>query len=93
MEFSKQNCIGFMPDFTYGGYVYLNKNIDAPMEHHNQFLLNQEPDFYITSLSNLMNETLTLLHELFFNKMVIMDRQLCQSCVSVIKSCKMKKIN
>ena len=42
----------------------------APKEHHNKLILNQEPDFYITSLSNLMDETLTLLPNLFVDKMV-----------------------
>ena len=70
MEFSKKCCIGCMPDYTYGDYVCFNNNIDAPKEHHNQFILNQEPYFYITSLSNLMDDTLTLLPRLFFNKMV-----------------------
>ena len=69
-----------MPAYTYGDYVYFNKNIDAPKEHHNQFILNQEPDFYITSLSNFMDETLKLLPKLFVNKMV----KLCLS----YKSCK-----
>ena len=57
-----------MPDYAYGEYVYLNNIIGAPEEHHNQFIQNQEPDFYIISLSNLMDETLTLLLKLFVNK-------------------------
>ena len=39
-----------MPDYTCGDYIYLNNNIDAPKEHHNQLILNQETDFYIKSL-------------------------------------------
>ena len=70
MEFSKKCCIGCRPAYTYGEYVYFNKNIDAPKEYHNQFILNQEPYLYITSLSNLMDETLTLFTKLFVNKMV-----------------------
>ena len=62
-----------MPDYTYVDYVYFNNNIYAPKEHHIKFILNQELDFYITSLSNLMDETLTLLPKLFVNKMVKMD--------------------
>ena len=27
------------------GYMYFNNSIDEPKEHHNQFVLNQEPDF------------------------------------------------
>ena len=58
-----------MPACTYSDYVYFNDNIDALKEHHNQLILNQEPDFYITSLSNLMDDTLTFLTKLFFNTM------------------------
>ena len=55
--------------YTDGDYVYLNNNIDAPKEHHNQLTLNQELDFYITLLPNLIDETLTLFTNLFVNKM------------------------
>ena len=57
-----------MPDYTYGDYVYLNKIVLSPNKHHNQFILNKEPDFYITALSNLMDETLTLLPKVFLIK-------------------------
>ena len=59
-----------MPTYTYGDYVYFNNIIDAPKEHHNKFILDQEPSFNITSLSNLMDEAWTLLHMLFVNKMI-----------------------
>ena len=59
-----------MTAFTYDDYVYFNNNIDAPKEHNNQFILNQELDLYITSLSNFMDGTLTLSPKLFVNKMV-----------------------
>ena len=59
-----------MPAYTYGYNVYFNNIIDSTWEHHNQFILNQEPDFYVTSLSNFMYETFTLLSELFVDKMV-----------------------
>ena len=39
------------------------------MEHNNQFILNQEPDF-IKSLSYLMDNILTMLLGLFVNKMI-----------------------
>ena len=74
-----------MPDYTYGDCVYFNNNIDAPKEHHNQFILNQEPDFYIISLWNLMDETLTLLPKLFFNQMEKWMEEY-QSCGSVMKN-------
>ena len=64
----KKCCIGWMVSYTYGDYVYFSNNIDAPKEHHNQLILNQEPYFYITSLSNLMEATLTLLPKIFLIK-------------------------
>ena len=84
-----------MPFYTYGGCVYFNNKIDAPQEHHNKFIFNRELDFYIASLSNFMDETLTLLPELFVNKMVKNGCKTYQSCGSVIKSCIMeqKQIN
>ena len=59
MESSKNNCIGCMPSYIYGEYVYIINSIDAPKQHHNQLILNQEPDLYITALSKLMDETFT----------------------------------
>ena len=67
---SKKCCIGCMSYYTYGDHVYFNNNIYSHKEHHNQFILNQEPDSYITSLSNLMYETLKLLPSLFVDKIV-----------------------
>ena len=66
----KTCCIGCMLDYTYGDYVYFNKIIDAPKEHHNKLILNQEPSFYITSQPNFMEETLKLLPKAFVNKIV-----------------------
>ena len=57
-----------MTDYTYGGYVYFNTSIDSLKEHHNQLILNQEPYFYATSLSNFMDETLKFLSKLFIDK-------------------------
>ena len=39
-----------MTDYTYGHYVYFNNIIDAPKEHHNKFILNQEPFFYTITI-------------------------------------------
>ena len=47
-----------MPTYIYGGYVYFNKNIDIPNDHHINFVLNQKTDFYIISPSILMIEKL-----------------------------------
>ena len=38
-----------MPDFTCGDYVYLKDNDELPKNHHKNFILNQEPEFNITS--------------------------------------------
>ena len=32
-------CIVCMPDYTYGDYVYFNKNIDAANKQHIQLIL------------------------------------------------------
>ena len=54
-----------MPAYKNCDYVYFNKRIEAPKEYHNQLILYQEPYFYITSLSNVLGETLTFLSNLF----------------------------
>ena len=64
----KKSCIRCKPSYTYGDYIYFNNSIDALRKDHNQFTFNHEPEFYITSLSNLMDETLKLLPELFLIK-------------------------
>ena len=69
MESPKKYCIGCMTYYTYDDYVYFNNSIDAPKEHHNHFILNQKPDFYITSLSKLMDDTFTSLPKLFVFEM------------------------
>ena len=59
-----------MPDYTYSDYVYFNSNINTTKKHHNHFILNQKPDFYITSLSKFIDDIFTLLPKLFFDKMI-----------------------
>ena len=59
-----------MTDYTYGNYVYFNKINNAPKEHHKIFILNHEPNFYITSLSKLMYDTFTSLPKLFVDEMI-----------------------
>ena len=43
---------------------------DEPKEHHNRFILNQNPFFYIISLSNLMDDTFISLPKLFVDQMI-----------------------
>ena len=50
--------------------------------------MDQEPDSYLTSLSNFMDETLTFLPKTFVNKMVKMDWKTYQSCGPVTTSYK-----
>ena len=59
-----------MPAYNYGGYIYFNKNMDKPKEHHNHFILDQKPYFYIKSLPNLMDDIFTSLSKLFFDEMI-----------------------
>ena len=35
-----------MPYYNCGDYVYFISIIDSPKEHHNQFILDEEPDLY-----------------------------------------------
>ena len=65
MELSKKCCIGCMPGYNYGDYVYFNNITDKPKEHHNHFILNNNPNFYITSLLKLVNDMFTSLTNLF----------------------------
>ena len=59
-----------MKNYTYGDLIYFNNNIYTPKEHNNNFILNQKPYFYITSLSKLMDDTSTSLPKLFVDEMI-----------------------
>ena len=59
-----------MPAYTYGYYVYFSNNINKPKEHHNNFTLNQELDFYITSMLKLMDDTFTSMAKLFVDETI-----------------------
>ena len=70
-KWNLQKCsIGCMTAYTYGDYIYFNKNIDTPNEHNNHFILNQILDFYITSPSKLIGGIFSSLPKLFVNKMI-----------------------
>ena len=43
-----------MESYTYGDYVYVKNMTDIPNGHNNNFILNQIPYMYITSLLKLM---------------------------------------
>ena len=69
-HFQKENCIGCIPAYTYGDYVYFNNENDAPEEHHIQSILKTKSNIYITLLSKLMDNTLKYLPKLFVDKMI-----------------------
>ena len=61
MESSNRLCIRCVPGYTYGDYVYFNNSFDEPKKHHIHFILNHNPNFYITSLSKFIDDTFTSL--------------------------------
>ena len=48
-------CIGCMPAYTSGYFVYSNNNKDQPESHHKVFVLNQVPDMFKTSPLNFFS--------------------------------------
>ena len=66
-----------MSAYTYGDYVYFNNMTDTPNEHHNNFTLNQIPDFHITSPFNLMDDVFESLPNLSVDKMQKNDEITC----------------
>ena len=59
-----------MQYYIHGDYVYVNNSIYAPKEHNKNLILNQKPNFYITSLSTFMDDTYTSFPKLFFDEMI-----------------------
>ena len=57
LNIEEKRCIGCLPDYTSGYYVYFWKYRDQPESHHSIFVLNQVPDMYITSPLNFLAET------------------------------------
>ena len=57
-----------MEDYNYDDYVYFNNIIDTQNEHHNNFILNQIPDFHITSPFKSMDDVFEPLPELFVDR-------------------------
>ena len=70
IHFFNKCCLRYIPDYTYGVYVYFICSIDELKEHHDNLILNQEPNFYITSLSKLMDDTFTSFPRLFVDEMI-----------------------
>ena len=64
IEYLETCCIVHLLDFTYVNYIYLKDNYDKPKNNHKIFILNQEPDFTITSpiapLLRIMKENLRI---------------------------------
>ena len=92
MESSRKCCIGFMPAYTYGNYVYFNNLTDTPNEHNNNFILNHVPDFHITSPFKLTYDKFESLPNLSVDKMQKHDEIKCLKCCPVIKSQCMEQI-
>ena len=69
MEFSRKCWIGCLAAYNYGDCVYFNNMNETPNEHHNNFILNQIPDFHITSPFKLIYYRLESLPNLFVDKM------------------------
>ena len=86
MEISRMCCIGCMPTYTNGDYVYFKNINDAPNEHSNNFILNQIPEFHITLLFKLCDDIFESLPKLFVAKMIKMNEITCPNYGSVIKS-------
>ena len=59
-----------MPYYTYGDYMYINTKYDASEDHNNRSILKTHPHIYITSLSDLMDESLQYLRKLFFDEII-----------------------
>ena len=81
-----------MADYAYGDYVYFKKMTYTLNEHQNHFILNQIPDFHITSPSKLMDDIFESLPRLFVDRMQKMDEFTFPKFVSVIKSKYMEQI-
>ena len=45
-----------MEAYTYGDYIYFKNMTDTPNKDYNNFILNQIPDFHITSPFKLMDD-------------------------------------
>ena len=59
-----------MAAYTYGNYVYFKNMTDTQNEHYNNFILNQIPDFHITSPFKLMDDIFKSLPKLFVDKIL-----------------------
>ena len=57
IKISKKCGMGYMSAYTYADYIDFRNMTDAPNEYHNHFILNQIPDFYITSMLKVMDDT------------------------------------
>ena len=70
MNFSKECCIGCITAYTYGDYVYFKNMTYITNENHNNSILNQIHDMYITSPLKFMDKIFELLTNLFVDKML-----------------------
>ena len=75
-----------MSVYTYFDYIYFKIITDKSNGHHNHLILNQIPDFHITSPFKLSDDIFESLTNLFVDKMIKMDKITCSNCGSVITS-------
>ena len=59
-----------MQDYKYDDDYYFNNITDTPTEHHNNFILNQIPDFHIIAPFKLCDDVFESLPNLFVYKMI-----------------------
>ena len=77
MEFSRKCWIGCLAAYNYGDCVYFNNMNETPNEHHNNFILNQIPDFHITSPFKFCDDRFESLTKLSVDNLYKMDEITC----------------
>ena len=91
MEFLGKRCIDCVSGYTYGNYVYLKNRTDTTNEHHNNFILNQIPDFHITSPFKFCDDRFESLTKLSVDNLYKMDKITCPKNGPFIRSQCMEK--
>ena len=71
IEYSKKFCIGFIPDFTYGDYLYLHEIDKVPKHYHQIYIKKKEPRIILTSPMRLLKEKLIKPPNIFFDKILV----------------------
>ena len=70
-ELNLKNCIGFMPVFTYGDYLYLN-DIDETQKSYNQISIHQnDPDMTIMNPIIILKKSFIHLPKFVFDQTLV----------------------